>query len=270
MRSPEPSADWPDSWKLSFSHDRLELYGEDPRSAYAASYRQRWRHTLALIREAASPGARVLDVAAGQGNATLALAELGYRVTWNDYRADLIPYVRSKYERGDVEYVAGNIFDLEFEEPFDLVLAAEVVEHVAHPDRFLEKLSTLIKPEGTIVLTTPNGEYFRNRLPKFAECADPSMFESVQFQPDGDGHIFLLYPDELAMLAEQAGLRVVRNLFFNNTLTSGGLMTRKILPLVPARAVETIEAVTAAFPVSMARRVHTAMAAILRRRHATI
>jgi 2-polyprenyl-6-hydroxyphenyl methylase/3-demethylubiquinone-9 3-methyltransferase len=146
------------------------------------------------------------------------------------------------------------------------VLAAEVVEHVAHPDRFLEKLTTLIRPEGTIVLTTPNGEYFRNRLPKFADCPDPSVFESVQFRPDGDGHIFLLYADELAVLAERAGLEVVRTLFFNNTLTSGGLMTRKLLPLVPARAVETIEATTAALPASVARRLHTAMAALLRRR----
>jgi 2-polyprenyl-6-hydroxyphenyl methylase/3-demethylubiquinone-9 3-methyltransferase len=94
MKTPEPSAVWPDSWKLSFKYDRLELYGDDPRSAYALSYRQRWRHTLELVREAAPPGARVLDVAAGQGNATLALAELGYRVTGNDYRAELVPYVQ--------------------------------------------------------------------------------------------------------------------------------------------------------------------------------
>ena len=266
MRQLQPSFDWPESWKLSFEHDKIQLYGSEPRSGYAFSYRQRWRHTLELISAAAAPGARVLDVAAGQGNASLRLAELGYRVTWNDYRADLIPYVQSKYDRGDVEYAPGNILDLQFPEPFDVVLASEVVEHVAHPDHFLKKLAELIKPTGTIVLTTPNGQYFRNPLPKFSECPDPSQFEAVQFRPDADGHIFLLYASELVMLAEKANLEVQQLVFFNNTLTSGGLMTSKILPFVPVRAVEKFEALTAALPSSVARRLNTGMAAALRPR----
>jgi 2-polyprenyl-3-methyl-5-hydroxy-6-metoxy-1,4-benzoquinol methylase len=266
MKQLHPSADWPESWKLSFEHDRIQLYGSEPRSAYAFSYRQRWWHTLKLISAAAPPGARVLDVAAGQGNATLALAELGYQVTWNDYRADLIPYVRAKHDRGHVTYAPGNIFDLEFPEPFDIVLAAEVVEHVAHPDQFLKKLSELVKLEGSIVLTTPNGEYFRNPLPKFTDCPDPSQFEAVQFRPDGDGHIFLLHASELAMLAELADLKVLHTVFFNNTLTSGGLMTRKLLPFVPVRAVERLETLTAGSPSFATRRLNTAMAATLRRR----
>lgn len=261
----QPSSDWPESWKLSFHYDRVELYGEDRRSAYAFSSRQRRQRILELVRQAAPPGARVLDVAAGQGNSTLALAELGYHVTWNDLRADLIPYVRAKHEFGEVTYAPGNVFDLHFERPFDVVLAAEVIEHVAHPDEFLHKLSQLVKADGAIVLTTPNGEYFRNPLPKFSDCPDPTQFEAVQFKPDGDGHIFLLYPDELVELARRAGLRVVHTEFYNNPLTTGGIMTRKLLPYVPVRLVDGFERVTEAFPPRVSRRVHAAMAALLRR-----
>ena len=40
----------------------------------------------------------MLDLAAGQGNFSLALAERGYRVTWNDLRGDLEGYVRLKLD----------------------------------------------------------------------------------------------------------------------------------------------------------------------------
>jgi 2-polyprenyl-3-methyl-5-hydroxy-6-metoxy-1,4-benzoquinol methylase len=40
---------------------------------------------------------------------------------------------------------------------FDAVLITEVIEHVAHPDEFLAKTAALVKPHGSIVLTTPNG-----------------------------------------------------------------------------------------------------------------
>ena len=46
-----------------------------------------------------------------QGNFTLRLAELGYRVTWNDIRQDLAGYVQLKWKTGDVTYRPGNILE---------------------------------------------------------------------------------------------------------------------------------------------------------------
>ena len=54
---------------------------------------------------------------------------------------------------------------------------------------------TIEKPGGVVVLSTPNGGYFLNNLPHFSDCPDPAIFESKQFSPDSDGHIFLLYED---------------------------------------------------------------------------
>ncbi len=86
-----------------------------------------------MVRRSAPPGARILDVAAAQGNFTLTLAEPGYEVTWNDLRHELAEYVRLKHEHGVVHYLPGEIFGLDASEPFDVVLATEIVEHVAHP-----------------------------------------------------------------------------------------------------------------------------------------
>lgn len=265
MRKPEPKADWPQSWKESWPYDAEEVFGPMSCRGYAYAYANRRKQTLDLIQRVAPPGARVLDVAAAQGNFSLALAEMGYRVTWNDLRAELAGYVKLKWERGDIEYAPGNVFELNLAPDFDVVLITEIIEHVAHPDDFLCKISKLVKPGGHVVMTTPNGGYFLNRLPRFSDCADPSQFEAVQFKPNSDGHIFLLHEDEIRPLAERAGLKVKETRISTNFLTNGHLKTEAGLKLMPRLWVEMIEALTCALPGPLRRRLHTAMAVLLER-----
>ncbi len=89
-----------------------------------------------------------------------------------------------------------------------LYWSTEIVEHVAHPDDFIQHLACFVKPDGYLVVTTPNGAYLRSRLPSFSQCADPVQFERMQFKPDADGHIFLFDTAELSALAGNAGLQV--------------------------------------------------------------
>src|ERR1017187_8950178 len=213
--------DWPDSWKYSYPYDLEEVYGEISNRGYAYAYDNRRKVTLRLLTEVLIPGARILDVAAAQGNFSIALAEMGYDVTWNDLREDLADYVRLKHERGEIHFAPGNAFELNFSYLFDAILITEIIEHVAHPDEFLRKAAQLVKPGGYIVMTTPNGAYFRNPLPKFSDCLDPSIYETIQFKPNSDGHIFLLHPDEVKSLASRAGLVVEEIALFNNPLTNG-------------------------------------------------
>ena len=244
---------WRESIKTSHHYDEVEVWGSKSNLGYTYAYENRFNIAIDLVTKAASPPAVILDLAAAQGNFTLHLAELGYRVVWNDLRAELADYVRQKYEFGHVEYKAGNIFDLPSEVvgQFDVILAAEVIEHVAHPDAFLHKLASLLKKDGTIVLTTPNGGYFRNRLPRFSECPDPSVYESVQFKPNSDGHIFLLHPEELALLAGNAGLEIKELILCTNPLTNGQLKTHRFLRVLPKWVVELNEKLTRRLPMSV-------------------
>jgi len=77
---------------------------------------------------------------------------------------------------------------------------------VAHPDRFLLKIASLLKKGGYVVMTTPNGGYFRNKLPKFSNCANPNVVQKLQFKPDADRHVLILYRDEIGVLAQAAGI----------------------------------------------------------------
>jgi 2-polyprenyl-3-methyl-5-hydroxy-6-metoxy-1,4-benzoquinol methylase len=177
MKRIYPQEHWPRSWQESNFYDRSEIYGEISHHGYAYAYGNRRRETLRLLTEVLAPGARILDVAAAQGNFSLALAELGFDVTWNDLRGELAGYVRLKYERGKITFAPGNAFELAFPSLFDAVLITEIIEHVAHPDDFLAKAAALVRPGGFIVMTTPNGGYFKNKLPKFSVCADPAVFD---------------------------------------------------------------------------------------------
>ena len=203
---------------------------------------------MGLLTDVLEPGARVLDLAAAQGNFSLALAEMGYEVTWNDLRAELAEYVRLKHERGQIQFEPGNAFDLKFPPSFDAVLITEVIEHVAHPDELLRKAATFVRPGGYIVMTTPNGAYFRNGLPRFSDCADPTIYEAVQFKPDADGHIFLLHPDEIQALARQANLRVDTMNLFTNPLTAGHMKMERLLRVFSKRWIDRFEVAAQQLP----------------------
>src|SRR5438132_10084299 len=93
---------WPESWKYSYHFDLEEVYGDIVNRGYAYAYENRRQETVRLLTEVLSPGARILDLAAGQGNFSLTLAEMGYDVTWNDLRSDLAGYVGLKHQHGSI------------------------------------------------------------------------------------------------------------------------------------------------------------------------
>ena len=217
------------------------------------------------IKQITSSSLKILDLAAAQGNYSLLLAEMGYDVTWNDLRSDLIDYVKLKYVKGKIDFIPGNVFELRLTSKFDVVLIAEVIEHVAHPDDFLAKVKTLVKPGGYVVMTTPNGGYFLNNLPKFSECSDPSVYEAVQFKPDSDGHIFILHKDELADLAKNAGLEIKKFRIYSNFLTSGHIKMGLVLKLIPRKLVELFERFTNSLPFIIANKLHTGMIVLFKR-----
>jgi 2-polyprenyl-3-methyl-5-hydroxy-6-metoxy-1,4-benzoquinol methylase len=260
-----PSASWPSSWQASYAYDLLEIYGDAGNLGYSYAYAARRDETFRLITSNLQAPSRVLDVAAAQGNFSLMLAEQGYDVTWNDLRAEISDYVKLKRQSGTIQFSPGNILDLDSVDQFDLVLATEVIEHVAHPDEFLVALSEFVRPGGYLVLTTPNGAYFRNQLPKFSDCREPAVFEAEQFKPDADGHIFLIHPDEMDFLATRAGLVVKELRLLGNALTSGQFRTATILRYVPSAWIDRLEHWTQGSPTPLRLFINTEMAVLMQK-----
>jgi len=143
-----------------------------------------WAWVLGRLRR--DPG-RVLDFGTGTGFVALAAAFAGHEVV----AVDLEPCA-FEFKGASITYRQGDFNELAFEpRSFDQVLNCSTIEHVglegrygspADPDgdlRAMEKLASLLRPDGDMVLTLPVGVdgvfspyhrvYGEERLPRLLE-----------------------------------------------------------------------------------------------------
>jgi 2-polyprenyl-3-methyl-5-hydroxy-6-metoxy-1,4-benzoquinol methylase len=166
----------------------------------------------------------VLEIAAGDAALCASLALQGCKVTANDLRKENLQRAIAEFHNGEsIRFSPGNLFDLDPATTglYDLVIACEIVEHVAHTVDFLKQLKRFVAPGGRILLTTPNGSYFRNKLPTHSMIEDFEALARDEFKPDADGHLFLITPAEMMDLASQAGLLVERLSLWGTPLLTG-------------------------------------------------
>ena len=107
-------------------------------------------------------GSRVLDVAAGTGNASLPAAARGARVTASDLTPELLEEGRRRAEARDLEleWVEGDAERLPFDDgSFDVVMSAIGVMFAPHHQAAADELVRVCRPGGTIGLLswTPEG-----------------------------------------------------------------------------------------------------------------
>jgi ubiquinone biosynthesis O-methyltransferase len=104
-------------------------------------------------------GKRVLDIACGTGYGSQILSHAGaIAVVGVDICSETIKYAKKHYQESNVEFVCANAEQFEWCQQFDVVVSFETIEHVFHPDRFLDQLRSLMVPEGKLLLSVPLGE----------------------------------------------------------------------------------------------------------------
>jgi len=167
-------------------------------------YRFERREILPLI--AGEHHARALEIGCGAGDTLAALKRDGL-VDWAggvELNPEAAAVARTRLDHvwsGDVEAVALDIPP----GSVDLLLCLDVLEHLVDPWRALERLATLVRPGGRVVVSLPNLRHYKVSL---------GLLFAGRFDYQAAGimdrtHLRWFVKDTAVDLIEGAGLRVV-------------------------------------------------------------
>lgn len=134
----------------------------------------------------------LLDVGPNVGTCLVLARERGWEAHGVEINAEAARYCR---EQRGLDVRSGTLeADTYGEESFDVVLMADVIEHLRDPLAILGLVKRILKPRGVVLITTPDIERWPSRL--------------LQVKPQE--HLYYFTPATMTSSLEKAGLRVLR------------------------------------------------------------
>lgn len=108
---------------------------------------------------------RILDVGCGKAWVAEMFCSTSGEVISMDIANTNVVKALEKYPFENHSGVVADVLNLPFRENlFDCIIASEIIEHVVHPDKFIKNLIEVLKPGGTLILTTPYKEKLQYSL----------------------------------------------------------------------------------------------------------
>jgi 2-polyprenyl-3-methyl-5-hydroxy-6-metoxy-1,4-benzoquinol methylase len=150
------------------------------------------------------PPSRVLDLGCGDGFVAERLRAAGHHVVGVDMaagegvkdRVDL--FVEADLDNGIPP-------EVESEGPYDVVVAADVIEHVRRPEEILDQLHGLLAPGGVVIASIPNFAHWYPRLRVMAGRFDYDRRGILD-----NTHLRFFTNRSFERLAQERGWRVAR------------------------------------------------------------
>lgn len=124
---------------------------------------------------------RVLDAGCGTGYGSAELAQSAAAVTGLDIADDAIEYARANYPIPGLRFVESSCSAVPFPpESFDLLVAFEVIEHLADYRAFIDEAARVLTREGLFIVSSPNKRYYG----KTRAETGPNPYHEHEFEAD--------------------------------------------------------------------------------------
>lgn len=122
---------------------------------------------------------RVLDAGCGTGYGSAELAQCAAEVTGLDVSADAVEYASVNYPLPGLRFIASSCTAVPFApDSFDLIVAFEVIEHLAHYRAFLDESARVLTRDGLFIVSSPNKTYYESTRAE----AGPNPFHEHEFE----------------------------------------------------------------------------------------
>lgn len=126
---------------------------------------KRLKFIVEQLKDCLQSGAKVLDIGCGNGNISLYLGSLGFHVHGVDISKKAIEKARSLNTYKHVQFDVLSAEEIrEDYGKYEAIICSEVLEHLHRPSDLLDVLYDILTPEGTLIVTVPNGKGPREQL----------------------------------------------------------------------------------------------------------
>ncbi len=152
-------------------------------------------------------GKSVLDAGCGTGYGSAELAQEAASVTGIDFAADAAGYAGGNYRLlPNVRFATGSVEQLPFRTGvFDVVVAFEVIEHLADYPAFVSEAARVLKADGVFIVSTPNKRYYaETRAETGPNPYHQHEFEASEFECElkaAFGHVCMMVQNRVASFA---------------------------------------------------------------------
>jgi len=197
--------------------DPIKKYYNETRTNYGANTLRRKKILKLISNRGNFENKRILDVGCASGYLAKEFKKDGNFVVGVDISEKFTKQLKSELDQFFVLNVESDDWPAEFlENKFDLIICAEILEHLFDSDEFLRRLKQILKPACRIIITTPNFLVWNNRLRMlFGHFGEKEILYD-------EGHIRLLSYNGLLKKIKKNGFKVVAedNIWYPNRLES--------------------------------------------------
>jgi 2-polyprenyl-6-hydroxyphenyl methylase/3-demethylubiquinone-9 3-methyltransferase len=189
----------------------------DPKEReYFEIHEVRYQYILSKVQELGLPiGAKILDIGVYPPHLFTAFEQLGYKLSG----------ISSQHEKVKLKNIS--ILNIEKEKfpyknnEFDLILMTEVIEHLtANPVVYLSEIKRVLKPNGYLLITTPNAVHLKNRMKVLFGKSASFPVEQLSETKSNDDSIYYRHNREFTLwelekIVQMAGFKIQKSDYFS-------------------------------------------------------